>query len=187
MSKQIEQVARVTILCIITFVWCCCCWCGYVYVGKGGKRIACLQDKLILSNNSVSWACWWLYPVKELRPFLVFLFSNSNLSFNIAGQRYCSVVGSSESSARIFRFRMTVLAAISSAISNRPFKLLAIQIAAESPVVYTLQNCRWNRRKHRQCKRPLHWTEERSGLNCYRNHELILWQNEQRNSNRNTS
>ena len=33
-------------------------------------------------------------------------------------------------------FTLAVFAAISSAISNRPYKLLAIQIAAESPVVY---------------------------------------------------
>ena len=34
-------------------------------------------------------------------------------------------------------FTLAIFAAISSAISNRPCKLLAIQIAAESPVVYT--------------------------------------------------
>ena len=39
---------------------------------------------------------------------------------------------------------------------NRPCELLAIQIAAEWPVVYTGDlNRRWKRSKNRQCKRPV--------------------------------
>lgn len=51
------------------------------------------------------------------------------------------------------------------AISNRPWKLLAIQIAMESPVVYTVGdlksprnhtwNCRWNRRGDCSKKSPV--------------------------------
>ena len=53
-----------------------------------------------------------------------------------------------------------ICAAISSAISNRPCKLLAIPRRSGSPVVYmgdlkSPRNHAWNRSKNRQCKRAI--------------------------------